>query len=87
MSDPTMTLDAFRATAAPISDELWAAMQEAYGPGHTTPRAFHVEYADGNVMYFHEEKWHTCSWWYSPVGRESLAAAEEDLYKWRAEFL
>ena len=81
-----MTLEEFRATRQPCSDEMWAEIQEAYTPEDMPTRETVFQYADGFIIHEADGQFFPHAWWYAAVARDTRAAAEESLHKWRAEF-
>lgn len=79
-----MTLDEFRATARPITDETWQAVLD--GVPDPAPREAFTEYATGYVIHEADGKWWPHAWWYAPAPHDTRESAEIGLHKWRAEF-
>lgn len=82
-----MDIDEFRATSAPLDDEIWAATQQLTEVPDGASRNDYVMYDGCYVLYKYDGKWWPHAWWYPPVPRDSLAEAEEILYEWRKEWL
>ena len=79
-----MTLDEFRATTHPVSDETWAAVLD--GVSDPAPRTSFTEYGGGYVLHEADGKFWPHAWWYPPVPYDTRAEAEKVLFDWRAEF-
>lgn len=85
MSLKPLTLDAFRATAAPVSDALWAVICEE--GVDFAPREAFTAYDGEWVLHEADGKWWPHAWWYKPVGHATRESAEADLHAWRNEFV
>lgn len=79
-----MNITDFLASRRPASPETLAAAA-----------AEHVEFPEGAEVWEYGEGWilHELAgqyfphaWWYAPVAKDSLIAAETVLWEWRAEF-
>jgi hypothetical protein len=79
-----MTLDEFRATAHPVSDETWTAILD--GVDNPAPRSAFTEYGTGWVLHEEDGKFWPHAWWYSPRPHATRESAEADLNEWRKEF-
>lgn len=81
-----MTYEQFIATRAPVSDEIWAILQqEDVTEGH--PREAFFEYAGEYVLHEADGEYFPHAWWYRPAARATRAEAEAVLWKWRAEWV
>lgn len=85
MSLKPMTLEEFRATAAPVSDALWAVICEE--GVDFAPRSAFTAYDGEWVLHEADGKWWPHAWWYKPVGHATREEAEADLHNWRNEFV
>lgn len=85
MSLKPMTLDEFRATAAPVNDEVWQALCEE-GANPARREAF-TAYDGEWVLHEAAGKWWPHAWWYAPRPHDTREEAEADLHKWRNEFV
>lgn len=80
-----MTITEFLATRAPVSDEIWAALQ-AEDATDGLPREAFWMYDGAYVLHEHEGGYFPHAWWYAPVRKDSLIAAETVLWEWRKEW-
>lgn len=80
-----MTLDEFRATAAPITAAIWAHLcEEGLTPA---PQSAHTSYDGEYVLYEMDGQFWPFAWWYKPVSYATKAEAEAVLYEWRKEWV
>lgn len=80
-----MTLDEFRATAAPCHDALWAVILD--NVENPAPRDKFTVYDGEYVLHEADEKFWPHAWWYSPVPYATKAEAEAVLHEWRKEWI
>lgn len=81
-----MTYAEFVATAAPVSDAIWAILQqEDVTDGH--PREAFTMYAGEYVLHTDGASWFPHAWWYRPVAKCHREDAEAVLWEWRKEWI
>lgn len=80
------TIEDFRQTRAPISDELWAVLQ-AEDATEGQPREAFFMYGEEYVLHEADGGFFPHAWWYRPVRKETREEAEAVLWEWRKEWV
>lgn len=81
-----MTYAEFLATAAPVSDAIWAILQQE-DCTDGLPREAFTMYAGEYALHESDGGFYPHAWWYRPVRKATRQEAEAVLWEWRKEWL